>query len=101
MGYCAWCDASVSSPRGLLEPLCDYDAVHGINMQVAPFTPPSVADTAGKGGGSSICTLFVTRKGVEVLGDSTTKGRPGILGRRYLAEWAGSAGRIEGVELDS
>ena len=41
-GYSAWCDAAVSSPSGLWN---NYDAVHGINIQIAPFTPPSVWQT--------------------------------------------------------
>ena len=38
----AWCDAAVSSPTGLWN---HYESVHGVNMQVAPFTPPSAWQT--------------------------------------------------------
>ena len=41
-GYCAWYDAAVSSPTGLWN---HYEGMHGVNMQVAPYTPPSVWQT--------------------------------------------------------
>ena len=41
-GYCAWCDASMTSPTGLWN---HYESVHSVNMQVAPYTPPSVWQT--------------------------------------------------------
>ena len=41
-GYCAWCDAAVSSPTSLWN---HYETVHSVSMQVAPYTPPSVWQT--------------------------------------------------------
>ena len=41
-GYCAWCDAGMSNPTTLWN---HYETVHSVNMQVAPFTPPSVWQT--------------------------------------------------------
>ena len=60
-------------------------------MQVAPLTPPSVWQTWL---GCTFSTLHVTRKGVEVLGDSKTEKGFVIMDRRYCAQRAGSAGRL-------
>ena len=82
--YCAWCDTSVSSPSGLWN---HYDAVHGVNMQVAPFTPPSVWQTLlGRDMRSRAAHFLSPARELNVLGDTTTKGRIWNHGQKVFCE---------------
>ena len=89
-GYCAWCDAAVSSPTALWN---HYETVHSVSMQAAPYTPPSVWQTLlGREMGARIRALCCTRKGVEVLGDSGREQGLVIMDRGRLPEWASCLG---------
>ena len=79
-GWCAWCDAAVCSPTGLWN--------HS----------KCLADAVGQRDGSKVSAFYITRKGIEVLGDA--HGGMANRHRSNLPDGARLLGGLERAELD-